>query len=188
MKPVRILASTVLLLGVFWACTQTLKGPDGQPTTEQDVVAEGNALMTSWKSQIAALEARPTLSPVDQGNLAKLKAQLANAEADMSLATTPGGGIDAGAAATSIGMLLPPPWNIPVAVLGGGVVEWFRSRKKRKSFERLVDAINKAKKKTPAFATAIDTVGPDLRLSMGETAAAEVDRVRNGGRSLIRDW
>lgn len=187
----RFLATVCVVFALLWACTGELIGPDGQPTTEQNVVTEANALIESWREKIASLEAnqdiRP-LTPTEAGSLAKLKAQLAGVESYMKMATTPEGGIDAGAAVTGGAMLLPPPWNIPIAVLGGGIVEWFRSRKKRKSFDNLVGAINKAKAREPELATALDAAGPVLRASMGEYTAREVDRVRSEKLNIIRDW
>jgi hypothetical protein len=184
----RFLATCTIVFCLLLACEGQLLGPNGEPTTEQNVVIEANALMESWKSQIAALEARTDLTPTEQGELAKRKAQLAFAEGEMNNIVTTEGGIDAGAAVTSGAMLLPPPWNIPASIFLGGAVEWFRSRKKRKSFQNLVEAINKAKVKNATFGIALDGVGPELRADMGEAAAREVDRVRKGKLNIIRDW
>jgi hypothetical protein len=180
--------SVIVISSVLYACTSQLVGPDGQPTTEQAVLLEANALMSSWKQQIAALEAKPDLSPKEQGQLAEYKGYVATGERLMAEVTTPEGTVDVGKAVSAGTMFLPPPWNIPATVLAGGVIEWLRGRKKRKSFQKLVEAINATKSKNESFAVALDTVGPDLRSAMGETAAAEVDRVRKHKMNILRDW
>jgi hypothetical protein len=145
-------------------------------------MTETNSLLQSWKDQIAILEAKPSLSAKEQGKLAELKANLVEIESYVAQATTPEGGIDVGGAVTGGAMLLPFPWNIIGAVGAGGIVEWWRNRKTRTSFQRLVEGINRVKDKDDQLANAFDANSEALRTAMGDKAAREVDRVRKGGK------
>jgi hypothetical protein len=161
-----------------------LKDSEGQPTTEANVIEEGQALLQSYKTQIAMMESWPELSPKEQGKLAEMKGYVAEVEHFSEALVTPEGELDVPAAVTGGAMLLPFPWNLVVGVGGGAFAEWWRGRKKRQSFVKLVEAINRIKAKDTTdgknFAEALDKVGPELRMEMGETAMRTVDKVRNG--------
>ena len=85
---------------------------------------------------------------------------------------------DAGDMAKGLTSLLPPPFNIPAGILVGGVAEWVRGRKKRTSFNRLVNAIDSVKAKNGHFAEAMNEAGPSLRAEMGTMTKGMVDNAR----------
>ena len=69
------------------------------------------------------------------------------------------------------------------SVLLGAGSEWWRGRKKRKSFDTLrglVNAFNRVKAEDVEFANALDKAGPALRAEMGTPVRNAVGWVRKG--------
>lgn len=169
-----------VIAGAAVSCIPKLKDADGQPTTEQNVLAEGKALIQHWKEQVAILEAKPNLSPEEQGQLAKYQGYLDEADFYMADVTTPEGGIDEAAVVRGASSLLPFPFNLLVGAGVAGGLEWWRNRNKRTSFVRLIDTLNRLKKDDPAFAEALHNNTAVIRAELGPTANRLIDRVRDG--------
>lgn len=186
----RALGFATVICAVVWACETTVIGPDGEPTTGMALVSETDALIKATQNEVMQLRLQPSLTPQEAGRLAEMEAWLEDTSQLLTRVTTAEGEIDPGAVVREGAKMLPFPFNLGVSVVGGGVVEWLRGRKKRKGFKKLVDAINKIKRRkgNETFANALDGVGPQLREAMGEATRDEVDRVRNGGLNVIRDW
>ena len=156
------------------------------PTVISATYDEAAALVDAAKQEIARLEAKTDLTPDEAGQLAKSKAWVANIEtliADIrSNADAQGREPDVGDVITGLTPLL-GPWGIPASIIVGAGAEWWRGRKKRKSFDTLrglVNAFNRVKAKDGEFANALDKAGPALRAEMGTTVRNDVDVIRNG--------
>jgi hypothetical protein len=156
------------------------------PGVVQAGFTEAETLINNAKQEIALLDAKQAsgqpLSPDEAATLARTKAWinstavlLANAQAGAAAANRVP---DAGDVITGLTPLLPPPFNIIGGIVGGAISESWRTRKKRKSFDALVGAMNTVKKKNTGFADALDAAGPELRSEMGTSAKTEIDKMR----------
>ena len=156
------------------------------PTAISATYDEAAALVDAAKQEIARLEAKIDLTPDEAGQLAKSKAWVANIEtliADIrSNADAQGREPDVGDVITDAAPFF-GPYGMFASVLLGAGSEWWRGRKKRKSFDTLrglVNAFNRVKAKDGEFANALDKAGPALRAEMGTTVRNDVDVIRNG--------
>lgn len=158
------------------------------PTVIEATYDEAGALITAANQEIARLEAKTDLTPDEAGLLAKNKAWVANIE---SLVAQSRAGADAAGRPVDVGDVitgLTPflgPYGIPLSIAVGAASEWWRGRKKRKSFDTLrglIGAINEVKKNDGEFATALDNAGGALRAEMGSAVRDEVDTVRKADR------
>ena len=156
------------------------------PTVISATYDEASALVDAAKQEIARLEAKIDLTPDEAGQLAKSKAWVANIEtliADIrSNADAQGREPDVGDVITAAAPFF-GPYGMFASVLLGAGSEWWRGRKKRKSFDTLrglVNAFNRVKAKNSEFADALNKAGPELRAAMGTTVRNDVDVIRNG--------
>ncbi len=156
------------------------------PTIVQAGFTEAETLINNAKQEIALLRAKEAsgqpLSPDEAATLARTDAWVNSIgfllEDAKARAAAAGRAPDAGDVVTGLAPLLPPPFNIIGGVVGGAISESWRTRKKRKSFDRLVGAMNAVKKRNAAFADALNQAGPELRSEMGESAKEEIDKLR----------
>lgn len=194
-----IIALTTVLTALP-SCESTGPHVTDDPTIVQAAFSETVNLVNEAKKQAILLRAKrdqsivgagPPLSPDEAASLARIETQinelsnlLMTASAAAAAANRP---VDGGDIVTGLVPLLPPPFNIIGGILGGALTEAWRTRKKRKSFDRLVGAINSIKKKNAKFADAMNEAGPELRAEMGTEAKAEVDKLRGAVPKTIID-
>lgn len=159
--------------------------PADDPTIVQSAVTEAVALVDNMQQEVDGLKAKvasgQTLTPDEAAILARSEAQiakLATALAEMqSKAHAAGRPVDAGDVAQGLTPML-GPIGIPLSLMIGGVSEWWRTRKKRKSFSVLVNAIDATKKKNAQFAEAMDVAGPQLHAELGPEARTVIAKMR----------
>jgi len=171
-----------------FACETGPKGPYDDPTIVASVYMETDAMIMSMQHEVAMMEAKAVnspLSPDEAAALARSKAQLAGMQRlldrSRSDAAAAGRQPDMGDVAKGLTSYLPAPISIPLGIVVGGISEWYRSRKKRVSFGRLVNALDTVKSKDPAFARAMDAAGPAIKSELGSSARAVVDKMRSNG-------
>jgi len=163
-------------------------GPDlsDDPTVVTALMDEASAATAYLQAEVTRLKSKALIEPLTPDEAA----ELARAEALIGLvkknlddmnarAAAAGRSPDAGDVVTGLTPLLPPPFNIPAGIIAGALSEWWRGRKKRVSFNRLVGAIDTVKGENPEFAEALDGAGTKLRAAMGPAASELVNRVRN---------
>jgi len=159
--------------------------PADDPTVVQSAVTEAAVLVDNMQQEIGGLKAKAasgqTLTPDEAAMLARSEAEiakLAKALAEMQAkADTAGRPVDAGDVAVGLTPLLGPV-GIPVSIAITALSQWWRTRKKRRSFEVLVGAIDSVKKKNAKFAEALDLAGPELHAELGPDARAVIDKMR----------
>lgn len=155
------------------------------PEVQQAVYEEAVSLVQAMEAQVQTLEAKPNRTPQEAAQLAQARAVLDQVKDAMAGMADEEGQFQADSALMTMTQFIPPPWNVPVSLLVGGVGMWFKDRKNRNSFKSLVDAINKAKAANSGFAEALTAVGPQLKSEMGPTASAVVDKVRKTGKLAV---
>jgi hypothetical protein len=157
------------------------------PTVVEAGFQEADTLITNAQIEIARLEARDAtgipLTPDEAATLARTKAWvnktavlLQDAQARAAAA---GRAPDTGDLVTGAFNAIGGPIGIFGGLISGAVAESVRTRKKRKSFEALVGALDAVKKKNPLFAEQLNNVGPELRNEMGTTAKGVIDKMRS---------
>lgn len=181
--PVALVVVVVAAIGISSCSPQP--HPTDSPTVVQAGFMEADALITNAQTEIAMLEAKATtgipLTPDEAATLARMKAWvnktsllLQDAQARAAAAGRPP---DTGDLITGLAPLLGPV-GIPLSIVSGALAEWWRTRKKRTSFDALVGAIDKVKKTNTKLADAFEEAGPALKLEMGTSAAGVVRKLR----------
>lgn len=186
-----LIAVAVVMIGfstTMWVSSCTIEPHvTDDPTVVQAGFQEADNLITNAQIEIARLEAKAAttgtpLSPDEAATLARTKAWvnktavlLQDAEARAAAA---GRAPDTGDLVTGVFSAIGGPIGIFGGLISGAVAESIRTRKKRKSFEALVGALDAVKKKNPLFAEQLDAVGPELRNEMGTTAKTTIDKMR----------
>ena len=168
-------------------------GPEAQ-TTAQALLSESQVVIDSLGRQLA--EARARLADVEMTDAERAEtdqvlAQLEAIRAQLQAAKdTAGGALDASGNVTPEGVaataapFLPPPWNVIMPALVGLGAGWWRERKTRSGFERLVKALNAAKDKHADFATAMNGASATIRERLGPVLADFIDTMRTNGGKL----
>jgi hypothetical protein len=139
-------------------------------------------LVGEWQNQVTELEKETDLTPEEAGQLAETKALLAEVDRLRQQMVTDDGQIDEQGVLSAITTMIPPPYNIPVAIFGGGILEFFRSRKSRTSFKKLVEAMNKLKARNTVFKAELHGAKDELHADMGPTATATVKKLVDTGK------
>ena len=178
----------VILIGVTVpSCETGQKGPADNPTVVADVYAETEAMIASMQHEVAIMEAKAVntpLSPDEAASLARSKAQLAGMQRllDQSRVDADAAGRqpDMGDVAKGLTSYLPAPISIPAGIIIGGISEWYRTRKKRVSFSRLVNALDTVKGQDAEFAAAMNKAGSQIKAELGTTARGVVAKMRSG--------
>lgn len=179
----------VLMLAVFFVTAAPMCStmPADDPGIVQTLVTEGNILLSESQAEVARLRAKEAagdLTPEEAGALATAEARindLSTSLAEMQArADAAGRPVDAGDVVTGLAPLLGPV-GIPLSIVTTAVAQWWRTRKKRESFTRLVGAIDKVKASNPALATAFGQAGPQINAEMGPTAVAVIKKIRTNG-------
>ncbi len=189
--PLFVVAAGIVLgvvLAFMPSCETGQQGPADNPGIVLDVYTETEVMIQSLQREIVLMEIKAQstpLSPNEAASLARSKAQLAGfdrllkrARADADAA---GRAPDMGDVAKGLTSYLPAPVGIPLGLIIGGVSEFWRTRKKRQSFNRLVNALDTVKGKSPEFAKAMDAAGPAIKVELGTSARAVVDKMRSNG-------
>ncbi len=157
------------------------------PTLVQAGFMEAEVLISNAKTEILMLKAKAAtgvpLTPDEAATLARTEAWINSTskllQDAQARAAAAGRAPDAGDLITGLAPLLGPV-GIPLSIVAGAASEWWRTRKKRTSFDALVGAIDKVKNNNPLFAEQMDKVGPELRNEMGTTAKSMIDKMRHG--------
>lgn len=182
-----MLKRTLQIFVLLWAVHITVVACEAPPSqeTQQATYDEALALINATAQQILTLQAKPDKTPQETAQLAEAQAVVASIKGHLGAFADDEGNFDAGNTMMALTTFIPPPYNVPVSLVVGGILGWFKDRKNRTSFKALVGAINKAKATDDKFADALDTVGPQLRADMGPVATAVVDKVRTTGKLAV---
>ena len=184
-----VLTVTALTMMPGVQCETTPGGPADDPTVTAAVYSETEAFIQSLLQQVARLEAKEVsgqrLSADEAATLARSKTRIMEFQSLLSQAQAAAAADnrqpDLGGPGTLATSLLPPPFNILGGLAAGGLAEFWRGRKKRVSFGRLVNALDTAKAKIPSFSEAMDAAGPTIKTELGTTARTMVDKMRDNG-------
>lgn len=174
-----VVCTAIVTYGSLSSCS-----PD--PTAVQAAFIESQELLDSLRTRANEVELTLLSEPDEVRReemsqaLQKLRDSIEEVQATrdtlaQSLDET--GEVDPGGLGTAIGTFLPPPWNVIASVLVGGVGVWWKGRKTRVAFKKLVEGINRAKATSPTFAAAIHSVGSTIRATLGASAPV-VDETR----------
>ncbi len=179
----------VLMLAFFFVAAAPMceTMPADDPGTVQSVMTEANVLVGEAQAEVSrlrAVEAAGDLTPAEAGKLAEAEANLNDLATSLAAmqarADSAGRPVDAGDVVGGLAPLLGPV-GIPISIVTTAFAQWWRTRKKRESFTRLVTAIDKVKASNPALASAFGQAGPQINAEMGPTAVAVIKKIRTNG-------
>lgn len=187
----QFLVVSVIATAAITAC-QT--GGIFEPNATRAMLDESNSLIESMETKADEQEAR--ILAMEEGadktkNMIALvdsREEIANMrklQAEFEKYVDEQGNIDTGGALVAITNSLPPPWNVFAGIGVGGLLDWWRNRKTRTAFGKLVVAFNTAKLKHPEFASAMNVAGGTIRDGLGASAGIINTMRKNGGKPPI---
>jgi len=184
-----VAVASVVMIGGCQALQEVL-----EPKATRSLLDESNALIISMETRaneqdmrIAAMEegAAKTTDMIALVDSRATIAEIKKVQDELEKYVDEQGNIDTGGLLTAITTAIPPPYNVFFGIGIGGITDWWRNRKTRTAFGRLVNAYNTAKLKHPSLATAMTNAGQDIRSELGDSIGI-INKMRtNGGKPPV---
>lgn len=183
-----IASTTFLVLAIFFAGNAVLS-VSGCETTDSTVTQaaydEAVLLVDASAAEAARLRAKPNKTPEEEAALTKAEATITMLQEKLAAAVDAQGNVDPVAGIRILTDFIPPPYNVPAALLAGTIATWLKGRKTRTTFQALVGALNKVKADDSALARVLAENKNALNAAMGPKATAVLRKARKEGKFPI---